>query len=454
MSRTRWSVLSYLGAVSLLVGGLSACGDTGTAAPSYPASTAAQSGAATAAEQVASVDGSACPQIPDTVNINNQADLDAFNSLDCFTVERHLFVQDTTDIVDLSALHGLRSVGGYIGIADNAELTSAELPNLVKTGEGLVFEGNLSLASISAPALRYVKGNLHVFNNQALESAEFGWLISVGEDVIFAGNNAMTSLELPELATIMGQFIFEHSEVMTCLCLPNLVAVNGDFTVHFNPGLKSLAAPMLTTIWGDVTIERNAALEVFDMSCLEWVAGDLTVIYNHMLAQCSVEGTAASIAHIGGDVVASDNYAMCPEVPVTSQDVGCVECVTGICAPREPGDAPDNGDVPDDDNGDVPDDDNGDMPDDGDDGDMPDDGDDGDMPDDGDDGDMPDDGDDSDDDDAGVPTPTPPIEDDLPDDLVLEPISASFDLQEKERSVDEAGGDSELMNKTPFPYTL
>src|SRR5690554_1400813 len=290
------------------------------------------SAAQSTAEQVAAVDDSECPEIADTVNIHSQADLDEFDSLNCFTVERHLFVQESDDIMDLSALHGLRSVGGYIGIADNSELMNAELPNLVKTGEGLVLEGNLSLQSISMPALRYVKGNLHVFDNQALQSASFGWLISVGEDVIFAGDNALTSLELPELTTIMGQFIFEHSDSLTCLCLPNLVAVNGDFTVHFNPALKSIVAPVLTTIWGDVTIERNATLEVLELPCLQWVAGDLTVIYNHLLAQCSVESTVAEIAYIGGDVVLNANKAICPLVPVTPEDVGCSDCRTNICA--------------------------------------------------------------------------------------------------------------------------
>src|SRR5690554_2373003 len=336
MSKTRWSILSYLGAVSLLLGGLSACGDTGTAAPAFNMSSAAQS----TAEQVAAVDDSECPEIADTVNIHSQADLDEFDSLNCFTVERHLFVQESDDIMDLSALHGLRSVGGYIGIADNSELMNAELPNLVKTGEGLVLEGNLSLQSISMPALRYVKGNLHVFDNQALQSASFGWLISVGEDVIFAGDNALTSLELPELTTIMGQFIFEHSDSLTCLCLPNLVAVNGDFTVHFNPSLKSVTAPSLTTIWGNVTIERNATLEVLDLSCLQWVAGDLKIIDNHLLAQCSVDATASSIEHIGGDTNLGGNQAICPDVPVTSEDVGCVDCTSNICAVRDVGDKP------------------------------------------------------------------------------------------------------------------
>lgn len=331
MSRTKWNIFSYLGAVSLLLGGLSACGDTGVSTPSLGESSSAQAVATGAPETSAPLHTSSCPEIPDTVNIDSQADLDVFDSMDCFTVERHLFVQNTSDIVDLSALHGLREVGGYIGISDNSELMRVKFPNLVKTGEGLVFEGNLSLKRISAPALRYVKGNLHIFNNQALKTVSFKWLISVGEDVIFAGNNALKKLHLPQLTTIMGQFIFEHSERLKCLCLPNLVAVNGDFTVHFNPGLKSITAPVLTTIWGDVNIERNAKLEVLGLPCLKWVAGDVMVIYNFMLAQCSIDTTIANIAHIGGSVSTSDNQVLCPDVPVTPEDVGCVECRTNIC---------------------------------------------------------------------------------------------------------------------------
>ncbi|AWV90034.1 hypothetical protein DN745_12060 [Bradymonas sediminis] len=317
----------------MVLGGLSACGDTGVSAPSFGESASAQSPAAGASGGgvVPMAHLSPCPMIPDTVNIHTQADLDAFDSLDCFTVERHLFVQNTSDIVDLSPLHGLRSVGGYIGIADNTDLKYVKLPNLEKTGEGLVLEGNHALRKISAPALRYVKGNLHIFNNQSLKSVSFDWLISVGEDMIFAGNNALMSLELPKLTTIMGQFIFEHSERFKYLCLPNLVAVNGDFTVHFNPGLKSIIAPVLTTIWGDLTIERNARLQLLELDCLQWVTGDVVIIYNHMLPECSVDSTVAGIAHIGGDVITSDNYAVCPDVRPTARELGCTKCETNIC---------------------------------------------------------------------------------------------------------------------------
>ena len=334
MNQRRNTIVHYLSVaiLSLSVAGVTACGQAGDSGP-VPESATASAGQSANGPNGGS-DGS-CQTIQGTVNIESQADLAQFADLDCFTVERHLFVQDTTDITDLSALSGLRSTGGYIGIADNTALVDASLPNLEETGEGLVLEGNPALETIEFASLRHVSGYLHVFNNQSLQSASFPWLLGVGDDLIFAGNDALTNLDLSRLTCVMGTFIFEHSDALECLCLPNLVIVNGDFKVHFNGALKSLSAPVLTTVWGEVVIERNPQLAHLDLSCLEQVIGDFTVLHNFALAQCTVDELVADIDTIGGDVVTGDNAEECPEEPVTAEDVGCAECVTNICVPGE-----------------------------------------------------------------------------------------------------------------------
>ncbi|QDG50307.1 hypothetical protein FIV42_06040 [Persicimonas caeni] len=359
-------------ALSLMVAGVSACGQAGDDGP------VPESATSTSGQTAGGGSNGQCQVIQGTVNIDNQGDLQRFADLDCFTVERHLFVQETDDITDLSALSGLRSTGGFIGIADNTALVSASLPNLQETGEGLVLEGNTALETIEFASLRHVSGYLHVFDNPALESASFPWLLGVGDDVIFAGVDAMTNLDLPRLSCVMGTFIYEHSDGLECLCLPNLVVVNGDFKVHFNGGLESLSAPVLTTVWGDVELERNPQLAHLDMACLETVQGDFIALHNFSLAQCTIDELVADIDTIGGDVVAGDNSQTCPEEPVTAADVGCDDCMTNICVPAEqptPGDdddddTPDAGDDDDDDDAgmpDVGDDDDAGMPDVGDD---------------------------------------------------------------------------------------
>jgi hypothetical protein len=330
----------------LFAWGLSACGEAETG----PVPADRQPGAQEATE---GADG--CQVFADTVNIRSAADLAQFEGLSCFEVERHLFVQDTTDITDLSALSGLRSTGGFIGIADNEALESVSLPNLEETGEGLVVEGNMALESIEFAGLRHVNGYLHVFNNQALTSASFPWLLGVGDDVIFAGNDALASLDLPRLTCVMGRFIFEHSDGLECLCLPNLVFVNGDFLVYFNGSLRSISAPVLTTVWGDVNIRRNPQLEHVDLSCLDQVAGDFMMVHNRMLAQCEVDSLVGDINTIGGDTVTGDNAQTCPDEPTTAEGVGCASCTTSICVEDAPdGDLPgDDDDLPGDDDDDV-----------------------------------------------------------------------------------------------------
>jgi hypothetical protein len=378
--KKRLRAIYSLALVLFFVGGLSACGEADTAP-------APGSSGTTGAQQADAGDDDGCQSVSQSVIINQQSDLAQYGGLDCFDVDGHVFVQRTDDVDDLSALSGLRSVTGYVGIADNEALTDATLANLVETGEGLVVEGNTALASISFPQLSQVSHYLHVFNNPVLDSASFDQLVDVGNDVIFAGVDALTELNLPQLTSVSGTFIFEHSDALACLCMPNLSVVGGDFMVHFNGALRSLSAPSLTAVGGELELRRNPQLEHIDLDGVDDVGGDVTAVFNHVLAQCTVDDWVAEISTIGGDIVVDSNAQTCPDQAVTPEDVGCTSCVAGDV----PGDDDDDAGVPGDDDAGVP----GDDDDDDDDAGVP-----GDDDDDDDDAGVP--GDDDDDDDSDV----------------------------------------------------
>jgi hypothetical protein len=324
--------------LALLLAGTAACGNIEDSTPQPT-------------DQSAGGMSSSCMTIDHTVNIDEQSDLAAFSGLSCFTVEGHLFVQESTDIINLDALSGLRSVTGYIGIADNTKLRRVTLPNLKKTGEGLVVEGNHKLESISFPKLDEVGGYLHVFNNARLQKASFSCLEKVGGDVIFAGVNELTKLKLPCLKKVGGTFIFEHSDKLEFLCLPQLRYVGGSFLVHFNRDLKAILAPKLKLIGDMLEIQRNPKLVKVDLRSLEKVKGDVEIVYNHKWSKCKVHKLIKHIDYIGGHTIAHSNYRTCRSVSINppkwcaSDACKSCKCKKGEYC-EEPGDDDDDDDEP------------------------------------------------------------------------------------------------------------
>lgn len=103
----------------------------------------------------------------------------------------------TSDIYDLEFLSGLRSVGGYVGIADNVDLESlAGLEELESIGEGLVIEGNPNLVSVTElVSLAQIDGVLHIFGNPRLPTCEAEALVemvgraNIGAQIIIAATD-------------------------------------------------------------------------------------------------------------------------------------------------------------------------------------------------------------------------------------------------------------------------
>lgn len=304
---------------AVFVTGLVGCGEADTTSPTDSTEPAAEG---VSALQGGSSNGG-CQIIDHSVRISSQADLQAYAGMNCFRIRGHLFIQNTTDINDLSALSGLQSVSGYLAISDNTELKSATaIEDLRHVGQGLVVEGNHKLERVEFKSLRYVGGYLHVFNNAKLEAALFPWLTTVNHDVIFAGLNNMTELDLSMLVTIWGKFIYEHSDSLEWLCLPKLVHVEKSFIVHFNGALKGVSAPWLKSIGGDLEIERNPEMTRLWLASLVKVGGKFIVIHHAKLDDCLVTALAEQIDHIGGDIIDDDNKATC-ETDYTVPPAGC-----------------------------------------------------------------------------------------------------------------------------------
>jgi hypothetical protein len=104
---------------------------------------------------------------------------DDFASLE--QVEGNLVVGPSYQLNNMSALAGLRLVGGSLQVKDNMGLGGLFLGQLGKIGEDLRIEGNLALRSISLHQLKSIGGELApVSSNRVLERVDLSGLKVLG----------------------------------------------------------------------------------------------------------------------------------------------------------------------------------------------------------------------------------------------------------------------------------
>jgi hypothetical protein len=306
--RLSYSILASI--LALLVGGIVGCGN---ATKTSDSSTSSQPD--TKRQQL---HGGGCETINHSVNINTQSDLTPYASKSCFKIKGDLIIRDTTGIVDLSELYGLRAVSGYINIGDNTALKKVKFPKLRKIKRGLIMEGNTALKYVKFRKLYYVGTDVQFFNDTTVKKIVFKRLYKVGGEVLFAGLDGLKKLRIAKLKKVGGRFIFQHSDRLRELCLARLTKVRGDFIVHFNGKLKIINAPWLRYVGGDIELERNPKLAGAWMRNIAKVGGDIKVVYNFKLPECKVQRGINSIWHIGGTVTVSDNQQRCTRMALPS----------------------------------------------------------------------------------------------------------------------------------------
>ena len=112
------------------------------------------------------------------ITLNTQAEVDAF---DCSEITGNLYIGNTpaSDIFDLSPLSTLTSVGGFLFIENNPNLTSLQgLHSLNSIGSSLIIENNDALVNIEAlNSVNSLGGSLDIRNNAALPNVN-GFLMN------------------------------------------------------------------------------------------------------------------------------------------------------------------------------------------------------------------------------------------------------------------------------------
>ena len=242
--------------------------------------------------------------------ITNQAQLDALEQ--CTEVTGNLTIENSTDIVDLSALANLTSVGvgtpccvDSLIIRNNSALQSlAGLDNLTTIENRLELDNNLVLNDISAlSALNTFTsgggGIVRIDNNPTLpDLAGLTGIVSPAA-VFVTNNNSLTSLAgLDNVTDVFSNlWITGNANLTSLAALSNLTSIDGQFLINDNDSLTTLTGlEALTEMTGTFTVEQlsiqgNAALENLSaLSNLTTLNGDITVSNNTDPAFTNLDG--------------------------------------------------------------------------------------------------------------------------------------------------------------------
>lgn len=160
----------------------------------------------------------------------------------------------------IEAVEACTEVVGILSFWNAPNAESIELPALRSVKGWMGIAQNSNLKSISMPSLAYVTGELHVSDNTVLEHIDF---------------SALTTLE--------GQLYIERNSILKTLELARLTAVSDRIRIENNFALETIRFPLMTRLRA-ATIARNRALTTLAMANLEEVEDQLDIDRNGRLA--------------------------------------------------------------------------------------------------------------------------------------------------------------------------
>lgn len=250
------------------------------------------------------------------VTLSSQAEVDAF---DCSEITGSLAI-DGGDIVDLTPLAELTSVGGYITIYGNLALISlAGLEGLTSVGGGLDIRYNDALPSLAGLGglTGSVGGYLTIRSNTALTSlAGLEGISSIGGYLFVKDNDALPSLAALEgLTSLRGLFIDNNDALTSLAALEGLSSVGDRLSISDNVALTSLTGlEGLTSVGGSLNIYGNVALtSLAGLEGLTSVGEFLQVVHNAALSDCAcglrslISGDPPGFTGVTGRVNIFDN---------------------------------------------------------------------------------------------------------------------------------------------------
>jgi len=232
------------------------------------------------------------------IALNKQTEVDNFQATyggggTCDTIAENLTINGD-DIVDLSPLSALTSVGSRLVIGGNPGLTNLDgLSALASVGELLnIWDGNDSLSNIDGlSALTNLGGKLEIGFNAALINIDgLSGLVGMVESILIRDNAALTNINGLSAVTRAGDVHIEDNAALTSVDgLSALTSVDRWLAISSNSALTNIdgLSALISVTWG-LYIEDNATLANLDgLSALINVGTSVHIKNNTALAACT-----------------------------------------------------------------------------------------------------------------------------------------------------------------------
>ena len=245
-----------------------------------------------------------------SVTLNTQVEVNSFTGT---SITNNLCI-DGNNIVDLSPLSTITSVGGDLYIYNNDALTSlAGLDNITSVGGGLYIYNNNVLTSLAGlENITSVGSDLYVYDNDVLTSLTgLANITSLGGFLRISNNDVLTSLDGLGNITSVGSDLYVYgNDALTSLTgLANITSLGGSLYVIYNDGLTSLAGlDNITSIDSDLYVIGNDTLtSLVGLDNITYLGGDLFVNFNARLNIFCGLHKLISLGGLGGNYFVFDN---------------------------------------------------------------------------------------------------------------------------------------------------
>ena len=227
---------------------------------------------------------------------------------------------DSALFTDLTGLENIATVGGYININGNQNLSSVSgLDGLQSTAKYISMTYNPSLSTISLPSLTTLgmnpSGDMSISftdnGSPAVTSISFPLLQTVDGNIWIRWWSGLSSISMPQLTGVGGYFNIEDCDNLTTVTCTNLATVGGDFRLLYNGGLADVSGfPALASVGGKLDISQSVFTNLDPWATtLESIGG--LYLYNNANLE-NIDGLAylgnSAPITIGGDVVVNYNH--------------------------------------------------------------------------------------------------------------------------------------------------
>jgi hypothetical protein len=163
------------------------------------------------------------------------------------SVEDYLYIGSNDNLVSLTGLSSLTSVGG-LSIRYNDALTNIDHLSSLTTAREINILGMEALTDLDGlGALETVSDDFGVTLSYSLTSMNLTSLVSVGEDFIVSNNHALTNLDgLSSLASIGGTlWVFDNASMPDCeVCELIDQLTEGPAEVYTSPNVEDDCTPV------------------------------------------------------------------------------------------------------------------------------------------------------------------------------------------------------------------